>query len=72
MLFDKSLPKFDLPIDFIAADEAFSDILTYYSEFPCKIKSLIFVMCKQGSIRGNINHTEYNIVPGDFVTLIPN
>ncbi|MCD8265104.1 MAG: AraC family transcriptional regulator [Tannerellaceae bacterium] len=72
MLFEKSLPKFDLPVDFLAADEVFSDILTYYSKFPCKIKSLIFVMCKQGSIRANINHKEYTIVPGDFVTLIPN
>ncbi|MCD7937064.1 MAG: AraC family transcriptional regulator [Tannerellaceae bacterium] len=71
MIVDKSLPKFDLPVEFMAGDEFFGDILTYYSKFPCKIKSFLFVLCKEGSIRGTINQHVYTIRAGDLVTLIP-
>ena len=43
MIIDGNLPKFDLPIDFIADDSITGDILNMYSRFPCQIKAGLFI-----------------------------
>ena len=51
MIINDSFPKFDLPIDFIADDSITGDILNYYSNFPCKIKAGVFVLCTEGMVK---------------------
>ena len=58
MIINDSFPKFDLPIDFIADDSITGDILNYYSNFPCKIKAGVFVLCTEGMVKATINLLE--------------
>lgn len=67
-----SIPKLDLPVDFIVGDNITGEILNLYGRFPCKIKAGIFVLCQCGQIRATINLKEYTIGASSFVTLLPN
>lgn len=71
MIIDKDLPKFDLPIDFIADDSITGDILHLYSRFPCQIKAGLFILCTEGTVRATINLSEFVIRRNDFITLLP-
>lgn len=66
------LPKFDLPVDFVANDSITGDILNQYSRFPCKIKAGIFILCMEGTVRATVNLLEVDIRKNDFVVLLPN
>lgn len=68
---DNELPKIDIPVDWIIGTDISRDILNLYTNFPCRIKALIFVFCMQGNIEGAINLTRYQIKPYDFVTILP-
>ena len=68
---DNELPKIDIPVDWIIGTDISRDILNLYTNFPCRIKALIFVFCMQGNIEGSINLTRYQIKPYDFVTILP-
>ena len=72
MIINDSFPKFDLPIDFIADDSITRDILNYYSNFPCKIKAGVFVLCTEGMVKATINLLEVVIRKNDFVIVLPN
>ena len=72
MIINDSFPKFDLPIDFIADDSITGDILNYYSNFPCKIKAGVFVLCTEGMVKATINLLEVVIRKNDFVIVLPN
>ena len=72
MIIDGNLPKFDLPIDFIADDSITGDILNMYSRFPCQIKAGLFILCTEGTVRATINLLEVVIRRNDFITLLPN
>lgn len=65
------IPLFDIPHDFMAGDSITGDILRLYGMYPCKIKSGILVLCVKGSIKSNINLSEYVIKQHDFVFLPP-
>lgn len=66
-----TLPKFDLPVDFVTDDSITGDILNQYSRFPCNIKAGIFVLCTEGTVRATVNLSEFTIKRNDFVTLLP-
>lgn len=66
------LPKFDLPVDFVANDSITGDILNQYSRFPCKIKAGIFILCMEGTVKATVNLLEVDIRKNDFVVLLPN
>lgn len=68
---EDTIPKFDLPVDFIAGNNITGEILNLYGRFPCKIKAGIFVLCVQGSARATVNLTEFTIRKNDFITLPP-
>ena len=72
MIINDSFPKFDLPIDFIADDSITGDILNYYSNFPCKIKAGVFVLCTEGMVKATINLLEVVIRKNDFIVVLPN
>jgi AraC family transcriptional activator of pobA len=68
---EQTLPKFDLPVDFLIDENIGVSILNLYGRFPCKIKAAIFALCITGKITVTINLKEYSIGPNDFVTLLP-
>lgn len=70
-MIQESIPKFDLPVDFIVDDNITGNILNLYGKFPCKIKAAIFALCCAGTVRATINLTEYTIRPNEFIVLIP-
>lgn len=70
-MIQESIPKFDLPVDFIVDDNITGAILNLYGKFPCKIKAAIFALCCGGTIRATINLKEYTISQQEFIVLIP-
>lgn len=70
-MIQESIPKFDLPVDFIVDNNITGAILNLYGKFPCKIKAAIFALCCGGTIRATINLTEYTIKAHEFIVLIP-
>lgn len=67
----ETLPKFDLPVPFIAGDYITAEILNLYQPAPCRIEACIFALCAKGSIRVHINLKEYLIKENDIVVLAP-
>ncbi|WP_294472570.1 helix-turn-helix domain-containing protein [uncultured Bacteroides sp.] len=72
MIKKEALPKFDLPVDFVADDNITGDILHQYSRFPCKIKAGIFILCTEGTLKATVNLLEVVIKKNDFIVLLPN
>lgn len=66
MINKDALPKFDLPVDFVANDSITGDILNQYSRFPCKIKAGIFILCMEGMVKATVNLMEVDIRKNDF------
>lgn len=69
----KELPQIDITEDFVIGSNADIDlgILNLYTQYPCRLKAEIFVLCMDGSIDASINLSEYIIKKNDFVTLSP-
>ncbi|MCC8035963.1 MAG: helix-turn-helix domain-containing protein [Rikenellaceae bacterium] len=68
---EANLPALDIPVDFMAGGEIDYDVLRYYTQFPCKIRSAIFFMCTSGSLHATINFSQYTVRKGEFVFLVP-
>lgn len=70
---EKILPKIDITEDFVIGNNADIDnsILGLYTQYPCRLKAEIFVLCMGGSLKANINLSDYTIKENDFVTLSP-
>ena len=68
----KELPKIDITEDFVIGSNADIDlgILNLYTQYPCRLKAEIFVLCMDGGIDASINLSEYT-KKNDFVTLSP-
>ncbi len=71
-MIEEQLPKFDIPGDFIPGDFITKEILDFYTAYPCKIKSGIFVILTQGELDATINLSQYTVKPDDFVVVAPN
>lgn len=69
----KELPKIDITVDFVIGSNEDIDlnILNLYTQYPCRLKAEIFVLCMDGSVDATINLSEYRIKKNDFVTLSP-
>lgn len=67
----QTVPKFDLPVDFLVDNDINASVLNLYGRFPCKIKAAIFALCISGRVTVTINLKEYKIEANDFVTLLP-
>ena len=70
---EKILPKIDITEDFVIGSNADIDnsILSLYTQYPCRLKAEIFVLCMGGSLEATINLTDYTIRENDFITLSP-
>ena len=67
----KELPKLDIPEDWIIGTDISREILNMYTNFPCRLKAGIFVLCLQGEIEASIDATNYTVKANDFVTIVP-
>lgn len=68
---ENDLPKIDIPEDWITGIVVNNDILSLYTNFPCRLKAQIFVFCLEGHIDASINLTRYHVNPFDFITILP-
>lgn len=70
---EKILPKIDITEDFVIGNNADIDnsILSLYTQYPCRLKAEIFVLCMGGNLEATINLTDYTIRENDFITLSP-
>lgn len=67
----KELPKLDIPEDWIVGKDISREILNMYTNFPCRLKARIFVLCMGGEIEALIDTTNYRVKANDFVTILP-
>ena len=70
---EKELPKIDITEDFVIGSNADIDnnILSLYTQYPCRLKAEIFVLCMGGTLEATINLSDYTIRENDFITLSP-
>ena len=68
---EKILPKIDITEDFVIGNNADIDnnILSLYTQYPCRLKAEIFVLCMGGTLEATINLSDYTIRENDFITL---
>lgn len=67
------LPKIDIPEDMIidTIRSHTTGILSSYTNFPCRLKAQIWVLCTGGQLEASINLTRFTVKKGDFITLLP-
>lgn len=46
-------------------------MLNLYTNFPCRLKSEIFVLCMDGEIEASVNLNRITVRANDFVTIMP-
>lgn len=68
---DKEIPKFDLPEEWIVGTDISKELLSLYTNFPCRLKCEIFVLCMDGEVEASINLNRFTVHPNDFVTIMP-
>lgn len=67
----KELPKIELPEEWIIGTGISKELLSLYTDFPCRLKSEIFVLCMDGEIEASINLNRIKVRTNDFVTIMP-
>ena len=68
---NKELPKIDLPEEWLIGTGINKDLLNLYTNFPCRLKSEIFVLCMDGEIEASVNLNHFTVHANDFVTIMP-
>jgi len=68
---EKTLPKIDIPDDFVIGTGITENILNLYKNYPCRLNAEIFVLCMGGSIDATVNLSRQTIKRNDLVTLSP-
>ena len=67
----KELPKIDLPEEWLIGTGVNKALLSLYTNFPCRLKSEIFVLCMEGEIEASVNLNRITVRANDFVTIMP-
>jgi hypothetical protein len=52
---NKELPKIDLPEEWVIGTGISKELLSLYTNFPCRLKAEIFVLCMEGEIEASVN-----------------
>lgn len=68
---NKEIPKIDLPEEWIIGTGINKKLLSPYTNFPCRIKSEIFVLCMGGELEASVNLNRITVRANDFVTIMP-
>lgn len=67
---DKELPKIELPEEWIVGTDISKELLSLYTNFPCRLKCEIFVLCMEGEVEASINLNRFTVRANDFVTIM--
>lgn len=65
------LPKIDLPEEWIIGTGISKELLNLYTNYPCRLKAEIFVLCMDGEIEASVNLNRITVRANDFVTIMP-
>ncbi len=68
---ENDLPKIDLPVDWVIGTDISKEILSLYTNYPCRLKAQIFVLCLEGEVEASINLARHTVRPLDFITILP-
>lgn len=68
---ENEIPKIDLPEDVVTGKLLDAEILSLYTNFPCRIKAELFVFCRKGDIDASINLKKLHIGNNQLVTVLP-
>ncbi len=68
---DNTLPKIDIPNDFLIVNEVDIGTLSLYTDYPCRIKAQVFIFCLEGELEAELNLIKYKLRAKDFATVLP-
>lgn len=68
---ENKLPKIELPEEWLIGTDISKELLSLYTNFPCRLKCEIFVLCMSGEIEASINLNRITVRANDFVTITP-
>lgn len=64
-------PPLEVSADFVVHESIGQDLMGYYGRFPCKIDACCLCYVVRGQLKATINLSEFNIMAGDFIVLLP-
>ncbi len=68
---EKELPKIDLPEEWVIGTGINKELLSLYTNFPCRLKAEMFILCMEGEVEASINLDRLSVHANDFVTIMP-
>lgn len=71
MHMENDIPKIDIPVDWIIGTDISKEILSLYTNYPCRLKAQIFALCMGGRVEASVNLTRYQVKAFDFITILP-
>lgn len=68
---DNTIPKFDLPEDWLAGTDISKELLSLYKNYPVRLKCEIMALCMDGEIEASVNLNHITVKKNDIITLMP-
>ena len=68
---EKELPKIDFPEEWVIGTGISKELLSLYTNFPCRLKAEMFILCMEGEIEASVNLNRISVHAYDFVTIMP-
>lgn len=68
---NKKLPQIDLPEEWVAGTDISKELLSMYTNFPCRLKAEIIVLCMSGEIEATLNLNHIKVEKNQLAVLMP-
>lgn len=68
---DNTIPKFDLPENWLAGTDISKELLGLYKNYPVRLKCEIMALCMDGEIEASVNLNHITVNKNDIITLMP-
>ena len=68
---DNTIPKFDLPENWLAGTDISKELLGLYKNYPVRLKCEIMALCMEGEIEASVNLNHITVNKNDIITLMP-
>lgn len=68
---DNTIPKFDLPENWLAGTDISKELLGLYKNYPVRLKCEIMALCMNGEIEASVNLNHITVNKNDIITLMP-
>ena len=68
---DNTIPKFDLPEDWLSGTDISIELLGMYKNYPVRLKCEIIALCMDGEIEASVNLNHLTVRKNDIITLMP-